>query len=296
MTSGILMRGVPVEVVHGVSDDDIASRGFAQAQGVFERSAQRRTRLLPALVRPQVRLASHLMSALTEALSATYAGEVVDPVSDTIAAALAELQLRLIEALAMRAGDADMPLSALPVPPPSLSSMRYAIRATGRPEWVASVVAVSAVRTTGTPEFAPPATVQHSPVARLRDESAFWRTVSPHGGEVDAVTYTRGESLRTGLRSSQVDAFVVDTRALPDAVAVTSRSEDWTTERNAFLSSRGSVPDIAREALEREISRRFETVPPPPALEQSPFILSGESVDQFVASFNFFGDFYAEPL
>ena len=246
MTSGLSIRGVPVETALRMTQADADDSIFALAQAAFAEARGEGTPLLPEPAAPAHRPpAPHLRALLVELLRASAAGETYDLSDDVRARGYMELRLALVEALAARAAGG----SALPVveaAPPAPSDASFLASARPAPSWLPGLVARSRVRTRDAREGAlasaarPASGAGLAPQLRLRLESEYWRGVPAHGAELLRLAEGRADALAGAVAAG------ADLDPAPEELALSPTARppdpDWVRGARSLLATRASAP------------------------------------------------------
>ena len=250
MTSGLAIRGVPIDSAIALTARDVVDPAFVSAQVRFESLRGPGTPLLPpGQGRAGAPPAPHLRAMLERLLRASAAGETVDLADENDIRVYMELRLALVEVLASRAeADDSVPVSVTP-PAPSVPDL-LAVPA-AEPSWLPELVVRSLVRGLDASEAAarvePESGAGLSPHLRLGLESAYWRGVPPHGAELSQLSTGRADALagavRTGRALRPRESVPLPLPRRPEA--------DWV--------------GTARALLVREDRSRFRPSPPSPS-------------------------------
>lgn len=282
MASGLAIRGVPIDSAISLTALDVAGSAFASAQARFESLRGPGTPLLPEPPgRAGAPPAPYLRAMLERLLRASAAGEAVDLVDDNDVRVYMELRLALVEVLAARAEvDDSVPEPSMP-PPPSVPDL-LAVPA-AEPSWLPELVVRSLVRTLDASDAAarvdPESGAGLSPHLRLARESAYWRSVPPHGAELSQLADRRADSLADAVRRG---AELRPREAVPQPLAGPSDA-DWLRTARALLArderSRIRPPPAAGLAASVVTHFRRGAAPPSPPAGTAPRVLTPNTAE-----------------
>lgn len=196
--ASLALRGVPLPAAPLVTEADIDSAPFAFSQAAFDEARGAGTPLLPVPASTaDAGPAPYVRQVITDMLCRHAAGETPHPIGDFELAVASEAHLALVEAVASEAAAFN------PVPPPApslpntVTPIRFAAVESGDPSWLAATVLKSLVRSEGVlpPRSTAPVSTATSPLARLAEESAYWRNVAPHGARDKIVAEGRASAM-----------------------------------------------------------------------------------------------------
>ena len=296
-SSGLYLRGVPVERLHQFAKADAASAGFALAQAEFDRLRGPRTPLLqdppPAPRGP----APHLRALITDLLVAAAGGPRAELEGEDALLTYAELRLALIESLAgFLAGFSERAIPPSPVTPTAtLPTRAFTALARPRPDWLNELAGRSFVRVAGVAP-APPLEVAVSPgeppplyVARA---SAAWRAEPTLGAEEVGLARRRADRLTTAGGAPL--AFPIPPAPPP---APRPPVEDVVLARSALAAraaSHGAAPPQPGN-LTALVLDRFVT-PPTPSGGRDGFVVAPESAASVLAEHDVMVSYVLQPL
>ena len=279
MTSGLAIRGVPIESAIALTGSDVTDPTFAAAQARFESLRGPGTPLRPALQgREGTSPAPYLRAMLERLLRASAAGETVDLVDENDVRVYMELRLALVEVLAARA-EAEDPAPEWTEPPAPAVPDLLAVPA-AEPSWLPELVVRSLMRCIDAADSAARVEPERGdglpPHLRLGRESAYWRGVPPHGAELVQLADGRADSLAEAVRAgrplSPVEAVPLPLPRRPEA--------EWVRSARTLLSrvgrSRFAPSPPAGEGLAAAVAAHFGrgAAPPSPPAGTAPVVLS----------------------
>ena len=268
MNSGLAIRGVPIDSAASLTASDIADSAFASSQALFEARRGPGTPLLPDLPgRAGESPAPYLRAMLARLLRAAAVGETVDLSDENDLRVYMELRLALVEVLALRAeADDVVPVPATATAPtiPNLLAIPVA-----EPSWLPELVVRSLVRTLDASEAAarvdPPDQAGAPPHLRLARESAYWRSVPPHGAEISQLAERKSDSLAGAVRRGEV---LSPREAVPLPLAP-RREPDWIGTARSLLARPGQSevrpPPPSSDGLTAAALAHFRRGSSPPA-------------------------------
>ena len=298
-SSGLYLRGVPVERLHQFMEADAASAGFTLAQANFDRLRGPGTPLLqdppPAPRGPT----PYLRAMITDLLVAAAGGPRVELGGEDALLIYAELRLALIESLA--GFIAGFPERTTPPPPaaptPALPTRAFTALARPRPDWLNDLAGRSFARVTGVTAETPlevSSAPGEPPALYAARASAVWRAEPILGAEEVSLTHRRVD--RLAAAGGVPIAFPAPPRS---ALPTTSRPplQDIALARSilaARATTSGASPpspgNLAALVLDRFIT--------PPAVSggRSGFVVTPETVTSTLAEHDVMVSYVLQPL
>ena len=297
-SSGLHLRGVPVERLHQFTEADATSTGFAFTQVEFDRLRGPGTPLLQDSSSASRGPAPHLRALVIDLLVAAAGGPRAELEGEDALMAYAELRLALIESLAgFLAG---FPERAIPpsrtAPPSSLPDRAFTALAHQRPEWLSELAGRSFTRVTGVTAAPPLEVVAESgelPALYVSRASAAWRAQPVLEAEETSLAHRRAERLAAVSEAAPI-VFPPPPKPLrrPRPPA-----EDMDLARS-ILAARATAQRVIPPQPNNLSALVLERFAPPPAPTggRDGFVIAPETVATVLAEHDVMVSYVLQPL
>lgn len=301
----LALRGVPLAVAHNVTETDMGQTAFAAAQRAFEEARGEGTPLLPAPETGDGRgPAQYVRDVITAMLVRHAEGNDPQPIGELEMAAAAEAHMALVEMVAAELSNFDPEVRIPSAPPASPAALPiFGAIEYPRADWLADSILKSLVRIHSVDlprSTAPTDTDGKSPLLRLAEESAYWRSIPPHGALERGLSEQR--SALMGAVKGAPRQRIPEAYASEESVQAVDFDESWIRTEAARMSGilaskvQSEVDELpSLDAVRSGILRKMATKETTPSGQRAS-IVSRESVDAFLANFDVMRDYVFQPV
>ena len=301
----LTLRGVPLAVAHGVTEQETATASFAAAQRAFDAVRGEGTPLLPQVdVMGEGGPAPYVRAVITAMLCRLAEGQDPGPFGEEELSASAEAHLALIESVASEAAFGG-PLHPPGLSPASAPAARthFGALEVRRPEWLTQALLHSIVRVESVQpprSTAPSGTGGMNPLVRLATESAHWRGIPPHGARDKIV----GEARAGLLASAKGGARIRVPLPEPEPEPVPSGSgHEWVATAAAQLAGivssgmlTGEVPHPQADAIHNLTAKKMIARPTPEVDGRRAIVVDASNALDFLTNFDVMRDYVFQPV